>query len=217
MSTTSSTLDNHSSFSSFVDTHQSIMIGGGVVLALVVGGLMLQSKTKKNLPATATSDTSGLDGGKVYVPSTTNFSNTTYQPFSGDPKLTTVTGSPVTIGSPTSTSTSTTTTATGGTTFIPGPHPIPLPVPKPPVATGKGLKWDQRHIIVGGETLSSIAASLTRTCRAAGMPGSMMITWHDLYGHNTDVINRAAQSHGHRTDYWNWIFPGENLVTPRWG
>lgn len=100
---------------------------------------------------------------------------------------------------------------------VPGKAPPP-PQPKPP-QTSKGLIWDQRHTITGGETLSGIAASLTRSLRAAGMPGSMSVGWPDLYAHNTAVINATAAAHHNPIPGgpWNDIFPGEVITVPRWG
>src|SRR5947209_20600332 len=85
----------HESFSTFLETHKGIAIGGGVILLLVVAGVMMKSK-QSTLPATATADLSGLTGGKVYVPTSTAFTTTNvkYGPQinSNDPLLTSVTG-----------------------------------------------------------------------------------------------------------------------------
>src|SRR5438270_5958084 len=192
MSVDPGSMQSHQSFSDFVSSHQSLVYGGGVVLVLVVAGIFMNSKNK-TAPATSTADLSGLTGGKVFVPTSTNFTteNIKYGQFSNDPNLTTVTNS----GNVNKTTTVTKTV-----------NPIPVPVRQPPPPTpvpptrGKGLIWDQRYSIHGGETLSSIAAVITRNLRARGMSGSMSVTWHDLYGHNTDLINRTAQAHGFRSD-----------------
>jgi hypothetical protein len=211
MSTDGSQLASHGSFTDFLETHKGIAIGGGVILLLVVAGIMMKQKTTATLPAGSTADLSGLTGGKIYVPTSTAFTTTNvkYGPQinSNDPLLTSVSGTQTVTG-PTTTTTTTDPVHTA-------PHTPPVPIPPPPTK-GKGLIWDARYTIRGGETLSSIAASLTRSLRATGMPGSMSLTWHDLYGHNTDLINRTAQAHGFRTDYYNWIFPGEIITVPRW-
>lgn len=209
------------SFTGFLETHKGIAIGGGVVLILVLAGIMTRQKTTATLPASSTADLSGLTKGLVYVPTQTSFStqNIKYGPQvnSNDPNLTSVSGTQtgVSINKPTTTTTTTTTTNNPPTSTAPHTPPTPIPVPVPQGA--KGLIWDTRRTILGGETLSSIAAGQTRYLRTKGMPGSMIITWNDLYAHNTDVINRTAQAHGFRTDYWNWVFPGEVITVPRWG
>jgi hypothetical protein len=209
-------------FSTFVSTHNGLVIGGGIILLLILAGMFMNSKNKTAPATTAVGDLSGLTGGKVYVPTSTNFTteNIKYGPQSGDPNLTSITNSPVNIqsGNPTTTTINkptTTTTTTNNNPIIPTRTP-PVGTPPPPTH-GKGLIWDQRHAILGGETLSGIAASLTRTLRAQGMPGSMSVTWNDLYGHNQAVVQQYANAHGFHTDYWNWIFPGESITTPRWG
>lgn len=218
MSMDSSGLASHESFSDFLATHKGIAIGGGVILLLIVAGIALRSKNTATLPASSTADLSGLTGGKIYVPTSTSFStqNVKYGPQinSNDPFLTNVSGTQTVGGPTTSTTTTTTYPPPGPPTPVP-PRVIPPPTPVP--ISNKGLIWDTRRTILGGETLSSIAAGQTRYLRTKGMPGSMIITWNDLYGHNTDLINRTAQQHGYRSDYWNWIFPGEVITVPRWG
>jgi hypothetical protein len=106
-----------------------------------------------------------------------------------------------------------------GGTCVPnstGPIKLPPPPGPNPPPTTKSLKWDQSYTILGGDTLSAIAAKLTTRLRAAGMPGSMSVTWNDLWAHNTATITKYAQQHGFKTDYWNWIFPGETITVPRW-
>lgn len=210
---------------SFIQDHPTASIAGGLVLALVVGSYVLSHKstpaTSTNGP-TANGDLSGLKNGNlVYVPTSTSF--TTYNKNSNN-------------STSTSTSTSTTTVNPPPVVVshpIPGPipigvipHPIiPVPVrsqppPQPkPVATAKSLRWDQRYTIRGGQNLGEIAASLTRSLRAAGMPGSQSVTWHDLYAHNTATINQeAAQRHNPIPGGpWNDVFPNETITTPRWG
>lgn len=216
----------------FVQAHPGIAIGGGVVLLLLIGGSILKTKqpatTNPNAPL---GDLSGLQNGIVYVPTQTSFitNNKSGVFASNDPTLTTITTGPV--NSPTSTST---TTTTNNPVYrghpIPGPKPVPTPAPPPPPRNppppqpqppvkAKGLIWDQRHTILGGETLSGIAATLTRQLRAQGMPGSQSITWQDLYAHNTAVINATSAAHHNPIPGgpWNDIFPGELISTPRWG
>ena len=216
MSTDSSQMGSHQNFSSFLETHKGIALGGGVILLLVVAGVMMKSK-QSTTPATATTgDLSGLHGGIVYVPTQTSFStqNIKYgaQVNSNDPNLTSVSGTQTVTGA--TTTTTKTTTNTGGTSTAPHTPPVPIPTP----VTSKGLKWDTQYTILGGQTLSSIAAQVTRTLRAAGMPGSMSVTWHDLYAHNTNVINATSAAHHNPIPGgpWNDIFPGEVITIPRW-
>ena len=211
------TLQQHESFSQFVQTHQGLVIGGGVVAILVLAGMFMRSK-QPSVPTSTTADLSGLPEGKIYVPTQTSFStqNIKYGPQinSNDPNLTNVSGTQ-TVGGPT-----TTTTTTNNPPWrkppVTGGHEPP-PVPQPPRKDSKSLRWDQRYTVRGGKTLSSIAAARTRTLRAQGMPGNMTLTWHDLYAHNTAIINKYAQQHGYKSDYWNWIFPNETITVPRWG
>jgi hypothetical protein len=216
-----------------------LVIGGVIIGAVVLFGLVLKPKT----PATSTpnADLSGLQNGNlVYVPTSTSFTTENINKGTN-------------IGNTTTTSTTTSTTTTGdGRTCRPGYHflaghlglavpdgsyavsggycipntttvtppprkpPAPPPNPKP---TSKSLVWTDRHTISGGETLSSIAASLTTKLRAAGMPGSQSITWHDLYAHNTSVINEQAAAHHNPIPGgpWNDVFPGEVITVPKWG
>lgn len=222
MSVDSSQMGSHQNFSTFLETHKGIAIGGGVVLLLIVVGIAMRSK-QKTLPATSTADLSGLDQGKIYVPTQTSFStqNVKYGPQinSNDPLLTTVSGTQTVTG-PTTTTTTTKTTNPPPVVVVPpvvNPPPRVNPPPVPVPITNKGLIWDTRRVVLGGETLSSIAAGQTRYLRTKGMPGSMSITWNDLWAHNQGVITQYAQQHGYRTDYWNWIFPGETIIVPRWG
>lgn len=210
MSTDSSQMGSHQNFSTFLETHKGIALGGGVILLLVVVGIAMRSK-QSTLPATATADLSGLSGGKIYVPTSTSFStqNIKYGPQinSNDPLLTAVSGSQ-TITGPTTTT----------TTYPPAQPPTRTPPPPTPVPiTNKGLIWDTRRVVLGGETLSSIASQQTRYLRTKGMPGSMSITWNDLMAHNMSVITKYANMHGHMQNVQDWIFPGETLIVPRWG
>lgn len=220
-------MSQHESFSEFVSTHQGLVIGGGLVLILILAGFFMNSKNKTLPVSTATGDLSGLQNGNlVYVPTSTTFStqNIRQGAFSNDPNLTTVTNSPVNSGNPTTSTTTTTTTNNPPPTHSgPGDHPDgggtrqpPTPVPPPPTHN-KGLIWDQGHTVLGGETLSAIAAAVTRQLRAQGMPGSMSVSWNDLYAHNQAVVTQYANMHGFRADVWNWIFPGERITVPRWG
>jgi hypothetical protein len=225
-------MQSHGSFSEFASSHQGLVIGGGIILVLVLAGMFMNKN--KTLPSntsatTGAPDLSGLANGDiVYVPTQTNFETINKSQSgvfaSNDPTLTTVTTGAV--NSPT------TTTTTNNPPKVVLPNPVPKqsgPIPQPPVTrapappaptpkpTTKGLIWDQKHTILGGETLSIIAAAVTRQLRAQGMPGSMSITWNDLYAHNTAVVNQYAQAHGFKTDFYNWIFPGEVITVPRWG
>lgn len=225
-----SSMQAHSGFANFVDTHKPLVIGGGVVAVLLVASHFMTRNKAPAAPGTGAPDLTGLTNGNlVYVPTQTSFTteNIKYGPQSNDPNLTTITGSPVTIGS-NNPKTTTTTTTTSTTNNPPGPKPpvvVPPPVsrnppPKPPVpVTTKRVIWDQRYTIRGGDTLSAIAASYTRTLRGAGMPGSQLVTWNDLYAHNTATINQWSNSHGNPIPGgpWNNIFPGEVITTPRWG
>lgn len=214
-------LQQHQSFSNFVSTHHGLVIGGGVVLVLVLAGAYMSSKNKTTPTTTATGDLSGLTNGVVYVPTSTSFSTTNerYGAFSNDPNLKTVTNS----GNTTTTTTKTINPPptvppvhTGGGSD--GGHVPPPPVPPPPTK-GKGLIWDSGYVISGGETLSSIASKITFQLRQQGMPGSMSVTWHDLYAHNTNVINSTSAAHHNPIPGgpWNDIFPGERITVPRWG
>ena len=221
------TLAQHQSFSDFVRTHQGLVVGGGVVAILVLAGMFMRSKSPSTPVTSATGDLTGLTGGNlVYVPTQTTFSTQNESGIfaSNDPNLTSISSGPV--NSPTSTTTTNNPPRPPVPPWRkpplrrpPGPptRNPPPPVPKPPVPAGKALRWDSRHTIRGGETLSSIAAAQTRTLRAQGMPGNMTLTWHDLYAHNTAVITKYANQHGYRQDVWNWVFPGETITVPRWG
>lgn len=244
-------IQQHSSISDFVVTHQPLVIGGGIVAVLLLAGLFLNSKNK-TMPASSTNgtgpaDLSGLQNGNlVYVPTSTNFDTTNIkygpQVNSNDPNLTSVSG---------------TQNVTGPTTTVNKPiavvppviiKPVIPPVVSPPVSTpptgsghrttpptpvpvntrGKALIWDQKHTFVGGETLSSVAAGVTSWLRRYdGMPATVTVTWNDLYAHNTNIINSYAQRYGSpvKSSFgtndpagpWNNVFPGETIVTPRWG
>ena len=195
------TLSQHESFSQFVQTHQGLVLGGGVIALLILAGMFMKSK-QANVPTSTTADLSGLPEGKIYVPTQTSFSteNITTNTNSGN---TTTTNPP--------------SQQKGRRDPDKGGHKPPT-VPQPPRPAGKALRWDQRHSVRGGETLSSIAAAQTRTLRAQGMPGNMTLTWHDLYAHNIAVITKYANKHGHYQNVWDWIFTdGEVLTVPRWG
>lgn len=190
----------------FIESNPSLALGSGVVLLLLVVGSLLKKKT---MPTTNPNglagggDLSGLQNGNiVYVPTQTTFS--TINRNSGNTQTTTTTtvNPPPVINPP--------------NIFFP-PRP-PIPQPKPP-ATGKALVWDQRYTIRGGQNLTMVAADVTRRLRAAGMPGSQSVTWHDLYAHNTSVINETAAAHHNPIPGgpWNDIFPGETITVPRWG
>ena len=204
-------------FMGFVQSHPGLDIAG-LILLLVLAGAYFKNKsaatTASNAPLT---NATGLTNGTIYRPTQTIFSNIYKGASSGNTTTTT-----------TSTSTTNTATtggkiingATGGTTTptTPPVHNPPPPQPKPK-PTSKSLIWDQRYTIRGGETLSSIATSVTRTCRAQGMPGSQSVTWGDLYSHNTATINAESAAHHNPIPGgpWNDIFPGETITVPRWG
>jgi hypothetical protein len=206
------------SFTDFVQSHKSLVYGGAIVLILVVAGEFMKKQT--GIPvSTQAGDLSGLSNGIVYVPTQTSFTTENIgADFSNDPNLTSIKTGNITTNSPTST---TTTSTTQRGSKPPGGEKPPTHKPpvKPPVhKTAKSLKWEQRYTIRGGETLSSIAASLTRQLRAQGMPGSMSLTWHDLYSHNTQIINATSAAHHNPIPGgpWNDIFPGEMITVPRW-
>lgn len=187
-------------FVAWIQEHPDISLAGGAVAVLLIAGQLMKPKT----PATTApqSDLSGLTNGIVYVPTQTSF--------------TTVNKAGGSINSPVST---TTTTTNPPPVFHPGPPPVrvPPPPPAPPPPTTKSLKWDQHWQILGGQNLSMIAGMLTTRLRAQGMPGSMSITWTDLWNYNQALITRYANQHGHYQNVYNWVFPGESLTVPRWG
>jgi hypothetical protein len=207
----------------WIQDHPDLALAGGVVGVLLVAGSIFKAKTGVPGTAGATQDLSGLKNGIVYVPTQTTFQtiNRTQSGVfaSNDPALTSVTAGPV--NSPT------TTTTTGGPgpagppgtpgpAGPPGPRQPPPPKPNPPPTT-RHLIWDQGYTIVGGDTLSAIAARLTPKLRAQGMPGSMSLTWTDLWQHNQGVVTKYANMHGHYRNVWDWVFPGERITVPRWG
>jgi hypothetical protein len=108
---------------------------------------------------------------------------------------------------PTQTSFTTTTISGDTTTYPPGTAPNP---------PGRCLVWDQSYTATQDDTLSTIAASVTRSLRTAGMPTSQSIGWHDIYARNVEVVNSVAQQHGDTADFWNHIYSGETLTVPRW-
>lgn len=185
---------NNAGVMTWIEDHPSISLAGGIILLVLLVAAVSRNKTS------TTTNPNGLQNGIVYVPTQTSFT---------------------TINRGNTSTSTTTTTINPGPVQAPGPPPIKAPgppQPKPPV-TGKHLIWDQHHTITGGETLTSIAASLTRSLRAAGMPGSQSVTWHDLYAHNTGVINETSAAHHNPIPGgpWNDVFPGETIVVPRWG
>jgi hypothetical protein len=227
----------------WIEAHPDLALAGGAVGVLLIAGSFFKARTPT--AGSTTQDLSGLKNGIVYVPTQTSFTteNKSGVFASNDPALTTVTTGPV--NSPVTTTTnnppviqpapgpcrvgyhfeptvaihSGSYPTTGGSCVPNSTGPIkqpPPPGPNPPPTT-KSLKWDQSYTIIGGDTLSAIAAKLTVKLRAQGMPGSMSVTWNDLWAHNTATITRYAQQHGFKTDYWNWIFPGETITVPRWG
>ncbi len=100
------------------------------------------------------------------------------------------------------------TTITGDTTTYP-----PGTAPNPP---GRCLIWSQSYTATQNDTLTSIAAQVTRTLRGSGMPSSQSIGWHDIYAHNVEIVNSVAQQHGDTSDFWNHIYSGETLTVPMW-
>lgn len=174
--------------------------------------------------------------------------NSTAGAFSNDPSLTTISGPIGNTDSPTSTVTKTTTAPTTIIPTPYGQPPIVIPVKQPttpvtssppassgsagtgnppprapvpptvaPPSKGKNLYWDQRYTIGAGENLSSIAAKRTRWLKMSkGFPG--VITWNDLYAHNTAVINADSAAHHNPVSGgpWNDVFPTENIVIPDW-
>lgn len=219
-------METHSSFSAWVGEHKGLVIGGSVVAVLILAGLFMNNKT--GAPASSVSggpaDLSGLHGGLVYVPTSTSFQTQNINEInSNDPNLTSISGTQ-TITGPTYNN-PTTTINNPPPVHHPGPPPVPGPVREPPPphpqppTRGRSLIWDQGHNVAGGETLSGIASSVNRDLHRQGMPGSMSLTWNDLYGHNKDVVDRNSTQHGNPIGGgpWNNIFPGEHIVVPRWG
>lgn len=230
-----------------VDKNPTLVLGGGVVLILLVGYQLTKKKTPSPAmtnPNGMSGDLSGLvtdgqGGHVVYVPTQTTFSTTNQNQqgvfASNDPSLTTITG-PIgtTTTNPPSIIASPPTVVTGppgpqgnpGKQGPPGPPPNagpPHKQPPPPIVApptrGKNLYWDQRYSVSRGETLSSIALNRTRWLRNnKGFPGSMSISWNDLYAHNTAVINATSAAHHNPIPGgpWNDVFPGENIVIPDW-
>jgi hypothetical protein len=191
---------------SWIEDHPSLSLAGGVILLVLLVAAVSRSKSSATTnPNGLSGAPNGLQNGNlVYVPTQTTFT---------------------TINKGNTSTSTTTTTVNPGPVASPPPPPVANPIKAPgppqpnPPATGKGLKWDQHHTIAGGETLTSIAASLTRSLRAAGMPGSQSVTWHDLYSHNTGVINATSAAHHNPIPGgpWNDVFPGESIIVPRWG
>lgn len=201
----------------FVATHKGLVIGGGLILVLVVAGKMMTNKSSPtgsvNGPLSSFGDPSHQGGMTAYVPTSTTFTTINQGAFSNDPALENIANS----GNTTTTTSATSTTKTvqppaivGPPTRPPGPQPIPAP-------TNKRLIWDQGYSVSSGQTLSLIASIVTRNCRAQGMPTTMTVTWGDIYSQNQATVTSQAQAHGFKSDYWNWIFPGERLTVARWG
>ena len=216
------------SMEDFVSTHKGLVIGGGLVAILVFGGKFLASRST---PASTTGgDLSGLQNGNlVYVPTQTSFTTENQSGIfaSNDPTLTSISNTGP-VNSPTTT---TTTTQTGRPIILKPPTsqpptsqpPVtrqpPPPQPKPqPRPTNKSIKWNVGYTVAGGDTLSGIASKQTQIMRHNGMPGSMSISWHDIYAHNTAKIIATSNAHGNPIPggAWNNIFPGEQLTIPSW-
>ena len=225
-----------------------VLVIGGILLKKRSAQSALAATTPTGVTSDLSGLTSDGQGGHiVYVPTQTTFSTdnrTIGADFSNDPQLTTIqTGQIGPIGNTDTTTTNTKTTSATPVATIPTPTtPRPIVPPSPPASSGsagtgnppprattpptvapptqgKNLYWDQRYTISGGETLSSIAAMRTRWLRAnKGFPGSMSITWNDLYAHNTTVINAESAAHNNPIPGgpWNDIFPGEVIVLPDW-
>ena len=217
------------SMEDFVSTHKGLVIGGGLIAILVIGGKFLSAKSPST-SSTTSGDLSGLQNGNlVYVPTQTSFTTENQSGIfaSNDPTLQSITNSGP-FGSPTTTTT--TTTNKGGVTGRPIIVNPPPPVTRPPVTRqppppvphpttpGKSIKWNVGYTVVGGDTLSGIASKQTRQMRNAGMPGSMSISWHDIYSNNQSIIDSTSKAHGNPIPggAWNNIFPGEHLTLPSW-
>lgn len=190
----------------WIEEHPSISLAGGIILLVLLVAAISRNKASATTNPNGLAGTNGLQNGNiVYVPTQTSFTTINRGNTSTQTSTTTTTVNPGPVASPQP--------PTSGPIKAPGP-----PQPKPPT-TGKSLIWDQHHTITGGETLTSIAASLTRSLRAQGMPGSQSVSWHDLYAHNTGVINATSAAHHNPIPGgpWNDVFPGETIIVPRWG
>ena len=177
-------------FVAWIQEHPDISLAGGAVAVLLIAGQLMKPKAPTS--TAPQSDLSGLTNGIVYVPTQTNFE--------------TINKAGGSINSPVTTT----------TTTITRTPPVP---PAPPPPSAKGLIWDQHHTMGNHEKLSTLAASLTRTLRAQGMPGGMLLTWADLYGHNSTVIDAVRHAHhdNRPVDANSELFFGVTIVTPRWG
>lgn len=53
----------------------------------------------------------------------------------------------------------------------------------------------------------------------SGVAGHYGMSWQQLYsfGNDKQIIDSTAHQHGHYSQEYNWLFPGENLEVPRAG
>jgi hypothetical protein len=204
------------------------------------GGMGTGTTTAQDLSGLGT-DASG--NHVVYVPTQTSFSTSNVgADFSNDPNLQSVqtgaiiSNSPVTGVPIAPVQKSAPTQVTNATPSPPPPAPLPSPIPKPPsggTSTGgvhpvklpsvpapisKSLKWMGTYSVVGGDTLSGIAAKVTAQAKAAGAPGSTVVTYQQIYNFNKTMVDGMAKLHGNPVPGGpqNNIFPGETLVIPVW-
>ena len=220
----------------WVSEHPQVAVGGVVVVLFI--GYMLIKKNQTTQPTTntatgtgSTADLSGLttdsSGNKVvYVPTQTNFitRNNTVGSNVNSPNSTTATSSvsapaatSVSAAAPVASSTSVTNTVNTVTNTTTNTNvPTRVPTPQPPMTHKGALVWDQRYVVKSGDNLSYIASRLTSMLRQQGLPGSLSVSYNDIYGHNQSVINGMALQHGVRANQINYVYPGEGLVVPRW-
>ncbi len=227
----------------FIASHPTLLIGSGVVaLLLLVAFLNKRNNTtatggtSQNLTGIA-ADSSG--NHIVYVPTSTSFSTQNIgAEFSNDPNLQSIQTGAIVTNSPITQSTSTATTSTQitkpivnsippnapppvveppkGGTSTGGVHPVKAPpTPAPP---SKGIKWNSTYTVLGGDTLSGIAAKITAQIRSAGAPSNTLVTYQQIFGYNSSVITSTSNAHGNPIPGGpqNNIFPGERIIVPSW-
>lgn len=92
-------------------------------------------------------------------------------------------------------------TPTPAPTPTPTPSPAPTPTPAPAVYYHDVHAWP-----AWDSTLSGIGAHY-------GM------SWQQLYnfGNDKQIVDATAHQHGHYSQEYNWLFPGEELQVPRAG
>lgn len=66
------------------------------------------------------------------------------------------------------------------------------------IAGGAGNDIPATYTVVPGDNLSKIAAKFKTT-------------WKKLYEHNKDMIDRDAKAHGVKSNFQDYIYPGQVL------